>query len=204
MVFSLEETWFAVGANFGNYFEKGTDSGDFYVGSLVINLSVYEFYNQRNIGMFSNCGVLFPVINTIENNYNRGVQGDFIIGPGFRHNINDKLKLHYGIGLDMHLLFLLARANDDEKSSDQRIGLGIGGDIGLKYDLTDIIYINIGTTLSYNFAAYRWGETTVDNWTNTQKYSSGWADGYTMIGIRPYIVIGFNYYQERGKWGKPK
>jgi hypothetical protein len=71
-------------------------------------------------------------------------------------------------------------------------------------DITDVIYFNLGTTISYDFAGHRWITSTVDNWKNTKMESSGWMTGYSMIGIRPYIAIGFNYYQEKGKWGKPK
>ena len=204
MTFSLEETWLSTGVNFGNYFGNGSDMGNFYVGSPGVNFSGYGFWNKKNMGIFFNYGLLFPVGDSIKNNYKPIVQGDFILGPGFRYNINEKLKLHFGIGLDINLLALLDRTNIDVKASEERIALGLGGDIGLKYDITDVIYFNIGTTLSYNFASHRWGESTLDNWTNTKRESSGWINGYSMIGIRPYIAIGFNYYQEKGKWGKPE
>jgi putative salt-induced outer membrane protein YdiY len=34
----------------------------------------------------------------MENDYKPTAQIDFIFGPGFRYNINEKLKLHFGIG----------------------------------------------------------------------------------------------------------
>jgi hypothetical protein len=202
--FSLEETWLSIGANFGNYFDNGSDSGSFYAGSPGINFGGYGFWNQKNIGMFFNYGLFFPVAETFGNNYKPIVQADFILGPGFRYNINEKLRLHFGIGLDVNLLFLLDRVDKNNKVTDKRIALGIGGDMGLKYDITDVVYIDFGTTLSYNFAGHSKIESTLDNWTNTKMESSGWINRYSMFGIRPYIAIGFNYYQENGKWGKPK
>ncbi|MDR1466713.1 MAG: hypothetical protein LBI40_03745 [Treponema sp.] len=204
MVFSLEETWLSIGVNFGNYFENESDAENFYAGYLGVNFGGYGFWNKRNIGIFFNYGLLFPVVDSIKNNYKPIIQGDFILGPGFRYNINEKLKLHFGIGLDINLLSLLDRTNIDVKTSDERIALGLGGDIGLKYDITDVIYFNIGTALSYNFASYRERKSTLDNWTNTKRESSNWINGYSMVGIRPYIAIGFNYYQEKGKRGKPE
>jgi hypothetical protein len=68
------------------------------------------------------------------------VQGDFILGPGFRYNLSEKLKLHFGIGIDVNLFALLDSTNSDVKSTDNRTALGLGGDIGLKYDITDVIY----------------------------------------------------------------
>jgi hypothetical protein len=200
----LSESWLSIGTNFGSYFDNGSDVGNFYIGSPGINLSGYGFWNKKNIGMFFNYGLLFPVVDN-KNNYEPVVQGDFILGPGFRYNINEKLKLHFGIGIDVNLFALLDRTNIDIKeATDKRIALGLGGDIGLKYDITDVIYLDFGAALSYNFAGHRLVESTVDNWTNTKRETSGWINGYSMIGIRPYIAIGFNYYQEKGKWGKPK
>jgi outer membrane protein W len=148
--------------------------------------------------------LLFPVIDTIESNYNPIVQADFILGPGFRYNINEKLKLRFGIGLNVNYFALLDRIDDDKKFANWRIGLGIGGDIGLKYDLTDAFYLDFGIALDYNFADYRWIESTIDNWTNTKREASGWINNYSVFGIRPYIGIGINLYQEKIHIGKPK
>jgi hypothetical protein len=95
------------------------------------------------------------------------------------------------------------RVNDDKKCKDYRISMGIGGDIGIKYDITNVIYIDFGAALTYNFAGYRTVKSSLDNWTNTKQEHSGWINNYTLFGIRPYIAIGFNYYSENGKWGKP-
>jgi hypothetical protein len=204
VLFPLEETWLSIGANFGNYFESGSDLGNFYMGSPGINVSGYGFSNKKNMGMFFNYGFLFPAANTIAHDVNLILHGNFILGPGFRYNINENLKLHWGIGFDFNVYALLDRVNEDKETRDSRIGLGIGGDIGLKYDITDVIYINFGTTVTYNFANYRGLESTDDNWTNTRQVTSGWINNYALFGIKPYIAIGFNYYQEKGKWGKPE
>jgi hypothetical protein len=213
MVFAQEDTeedrietvWLSVGFNWGNYFDSGTDIGDFYSGSPGINFNTYSFYNQKNIGFFGNIGLMFPVVNTIENGYNPIVHGSYIIGIGFRYKINEKLNLHFGIGPNLEQYYLLNRVNDNIKYTDDRYALGIGGDIGLKYDLTDSIYIDFGTTLSYDFASYRIVESTNDNWTNRKEESRGWISN-SFFGIKPYIAIGFNLYQKTSKvkMGKPK
>jgi hypothetical protein len=212
-VFADEETqetrtetiWFSTGANWGNYFDFGTDLGNFYSGAPGINFSGYGFYDHKNIGFFFNYGLLFPVFNNIDNNYNPTVQGDFILGVAFKHDISERLKLHFGIGPDFNMFYLLDRVNDDVKYTDSRYGFGIGGDIGIKYDLTDSVYINIGTTLSYDFITYRAVESTVDNWVNTKRESDGWITN-SFIGIKPYLSIGMNLYQKTSKIkiGKPK
>jgi hypothetical protein len=96
------------------------------------------------------------------------------------------------------------RTDINHKFRDNRIGLGLGGDIGIKYDITDVIYLDCGITLTYNFANYRSTESTIDNWVNTKQEFSGWTNNFSMVGLKPYIAIGFNYYQEKGKWGKPE
>jgi len=198
MVFSdewrAEERWLSIGANFGNYFEDGSDLGDFHVGSPGLNLSGYSFSNHRNIGFFFNFGVLFPVMNSIESNYNPTIQADFLLGPGFRFNITDRFRLYCGAGLNVNLLTLYDRESVSAEFLNDKISFGIGGDVGVKFDFTNAIFINVGSTVSYNFAAY--------NFVETNKVASGWIDGYSMIGIRPYVGIGFNFYS-RSKWGKP-
>jgi hypothetical protein len=211
VLFSLEEGWLAAGTNFGNYFQNDTALGNFYAGSLGINFSSYGFGNhEKNIGFFFNYALLLPyknplAANTIENNFNQIVSADFILGPGFKYRINEKFTLHYGIGLSFNLFQFLDRVNDNAKSTEQRYGLGIGGDVGLKFDITDIVYLNLGTTLNYNFANYRVAESTTDNWTNTRPDSSGWMNNFSMFGIRPYIAVGVNYFSESvtTQWGKP-
>lgn len=212
VIFSQEETkedrietvWLSLGFNWGNYFDSGTDIGDFYSGSPGINFNSYGFYNQKNIGFFGNIGLMFPAVNSIGNDYNPIIHGSYIIGVGFRHKINEKINLHFGIGPNFDQYYLLNRVNDNIKFTDSRYSLGIGGDIGLKYDLTDSIYIDFGTTVSYSFASYRIVESTSDNWTNTKKELGGWESG-SFFGIKPYIAIGFNLYQKTSKvkMGKP-
>jgi hypothetical protein len=201
--FSLEEGWTSVGATWSNYFDRGSELGNFYMGSPGVNFNAYGLWNQKNIGMFFNCALVFSVVENIENNYKPIVQADYMIGPGFRYDINKSLNLHFGIGLNVNQLCLMDRTDEDTKSIDNRTAYGIGGDIGLKYDLTDVIFIQFGTTLTYNFASYQSVRSTQDNWVNTKKEASRWINNYSLVGIKPYMAIGFNYYQEKVHWGKP-
>jgi hypothetical protein len=201
-----------MGTNFGNYFQRDANLGDFYAGSFGINLSSYGFWNhEKNIGIFTNMGLLLPyknplATNTIGNDFNQVVSGEFLMGPAFRYHINEELKLYYGFGINLSVFNFFNKVSDDDKFWDQRLGIGIGGDVGLKYDIADKFYINIGTTLVYNFLNYRVAESTSDNWTTTRRDSAGWVNNFSMVGIRPYIAFGVNYFSETVKvqWGKPK
>jgi hypothetical protein len=198
-LFAQVETWNSYGFNFGNYFEHGDDLGDIYIGSLGININSYTFLDKKMFGFFYNIGLFFPVAEKAF--YTPIVQADFVLGPSFRYDINEKLKLHLGIGVDINLLSLKNGENTDGKyditeANAFNIGLGIGWDIGLKYDITDTVYINFGATMPVI------GRIIVNI---NHENQTGWnyfVNGYSMIV--PYIAIGFNYYQERGQWGKPK
>jgi hypothetical protein len=199
--FSQEETkgfpfdiWFSTGPAFGNYFMNGNDLESSYTGSPGINLNFYALFGERNIGVFFNYGILFPAVNNTEKNYDPSVQLDFILaGIGFGHNINNNIKLYFGIGPNINMLFLHSGEND-EKNGDYLIGLGIGGNIGFKYKLAKWLSIDVGTTVSYNFAAYRELRDDIDFRRNRYDLEkSGWVDRYSMTGIKPYIAIGFGY-----------
>jgi opacity protein-like surface antigen len=203
-VFSDEETpetkteiaWLSLGTNWGNYFDFGTDLGDFYSGAPGVNFSGYAFGDQKDIiGFFFNYGLLFPVIDNIESGYNPITQGDFIVGVALKYDINERLKLHFGIGPNFNMFYLLDRVNIDNKHADSRYSFGIGGDIGMKYDLTDSIYLDLGTTLSYDFITHRTVESTMDNWVNTKRESGGWIAN-SFIGVKPYLSIGINLSQK--------
>ena len=199
MGFSQDETerfpiniWFSAGPSFGNYFMNGKDLENSYTGSPGVNLNFYALFGEKNMGIFFNYGIMFPVVNSTRENYEPSVQLDFILlGFGFGYDINESLMLHFGIGPNMNMLFL----HSDTNSGDYFIGLGLGGDIGLTFNPIKFLCINVGTTLSYNFSAYREIRNNIDFRNN--KYDiveSGWVNHYSMIGIKPYITIGFNYY----------
>jgi opacity protein-like surface antigen len=197
-LFAQVETWNSYGFNFGNYFEHGDDLGDIYIGSPGINVNSYIFLDKKMFGFFYNIGLFFPVT---ENVYTPIIQADFVLGPSFRYDINEKLKLHLGIGVDINLLLLKNGENtggkhDITEANAFNIGLGIGWDIGLKYDITDTIYINFGTTMPVI------GKVIVNINHENQTNWNYFENGYSMVVH--YIAIGFNYNQERGQWGKPK
>lgn len=84
IAFSLEETCLSIGSNFGNYSDNGSEFGRFQVSSMGINRSGYLFQKEKHIRVFFNYGLLFPVYNTIENNFAPIIQHDIMMGMGFR------------------------------------------------------------------------------------------------------------------------
>jgi hypothetical protein len=187
------DIWFSMGPSFGNYFMNGTNLESNYTGSPGFDLSFYALFGKRNIGLFFNYGILFPVITNTGKNLEPSVQLDFILlGVGFGHNFNEALKFYFGVGPNMNSLFLHSKENA-ETIGDYFIGLGLGGDIGLKFKVANYFNIDVGTTLSYSFAAYREIRNFVDKRRNKYETEySGWEKGYSMISIKPYILFGVN------------
>jgi hypothetical protein len=129
------------------------------------------------------------------------MQIGIIIGPGFRYNFNEKLKLQYGIGLS---LMETAASYSEYIPYYGKIGFsmvafnfGIGGDIGIKYDITDTFYLNVGSIVALDFANH----TSINSSFGDE---SDWAKNYSMFHFRPYICIGFNMYRDSDNLGKPK
>jgi len=200
-VFSQREAedWLSLGFSFGNVFESEDKAKDLYMGLFGIDIDVYSFNNKKNIGLFGNFGYSFHVVN--EDMNEPITRYSFLIGPGFRHDINESLKLYFGAGFNVQILNFNMAGNSQVNN---RITMGIGGDIGIKYDFTDKVYFSIGSKLSFNFLNNRITETTTDNWTTRIIGSDEFVKDYAMLEIRPYIAFGINKYSYViNRLGKP-
>jgi hypothetical protein len=197
---SLEEDWPSIGFGFGNFFENASNMDLKYIGSPGINFNNYSFWNRNFIGMFLHGSASIPVIEN-DNTYDYVFQYNVILGPGFRVGITDKLKLRFGAGLDVMGLF--GEQNKDSVDySISGISWGVGGDVGLKYEITDIFFVNVGFVFSYNFLQYADVNSSSDGKKTWTEVSSDWTKNYSIFGINPYISIGWSYYTE-SKYGKP-
>jgi len=189
------DMWFTTGTAFGNYFFIGTQVENGYIGSPGINLSFYSLFGPQKIGIFFNYGILFPVIYSGEQKFDQSVQLDFILlGFGFGYDINERLKLHLGMGPQLSFFGLINNA-DNTTINDYILGLGIGGDIGMKLSLTKFVCLDFGTTLAYNFAVLNEISTEIkgdDGWRHIKTEISDWKTISSIMGIKPYIAVGFN------------
>jgi len=121
--------WLSAGPTFGNYFMTGSNLESSYTGSPGINLSFYALFGERNIGLFFNYGILFPVIDSTGRNLRTSIQLDFILlGAGFAHVVNESTMLYFGVGPHMNNIFLHSRENAETI-----------GDILLRWDLEEIL-----------------------------------------------------------------
>jgi hypothetical protein len=213
LLFAVQEQWFSTGFGFGNSFEF-SQGETAYIGAPGFNLNYYGFSNTKNIGVFFQWSMLFPkAISGNEEAKGYNLQIDFLVGTGFRYGFTEQLHLYGGIGLTWMFMTASYSRNDPkiagtsldyEKSLSN---LGLGADIGVKYDVTDYFYISIGSTVSCLFISsaslYSFSHPSNDTSIQT-RISNDWVKDYFLMNVKPYIGIGFNSYAEKRSWGKPK
>jgi len=189
-VFSQSESWLHFGFENSNFFERALIKEKIeksYLYSPGINLSLYKFWNNKNIGFFNQFTITSPLIgfqkideDNVDIIY---LHCGFISGLGFKYQLNEKLIFKYGIGLEILTINSLSGID---------INFGIGSDIGIKYNIKDLFFINIGSIFTIDFAQYKIN--TIRRIIFDLDY--GWAKNYSMIGIRPYISCGINIKRE--------
>lgn len=201
-LFALQESWVSYGFGFGNYLDRTAEEGA-YTGMPGFMFGAYRFGERRNVGWFSQWGILFPTISP--ERWDTGYGFDFIAGPGFRAHLGDTVNLHFGVGID----WLFEGSGYTEEATDYsrwRSSVGIGGDMGIKVDLTDNVYIDLGVTGSYFFLGWesRQKSVKIDEQTTTRtKLSGGRIADFLAFGVKPYLCIGFNSYVGKTALGKP-
>jgi hypothetical protein len=220
-VFALSESMLGFGLGLDNSFGSKTVQEETFKNNLVapgIVLDSYVFWSRKNIGLFVNMAFLFPIggqFDTIEfENYKFMYQLNPIIGPGFRFNFTDRLMLKTGFGLNYMQSFGTFRApvfispgfTDTVSYFILAFNFGVGGDIGLKFDFTDNVFLSTGSTIAYNFLCH----TSVSSEYTSVRTRSGWDSDYYMFNIRPYLCIGINswdegsFFNRKGGIGKPR
>ena len=200
-----ENGWTAVGVSWATQREKqGGIDYTAKMSSFCIDIDSYQFQNDSNWGFFMHAALGFPQRGTIESGgtgvsvrlrdyYDTlfGISETF--GFGYKANINENTLFVFGIGPDLKMLIA-----NNKYIGNFSFMLGIGGDIGLKVDLTDLIGIRVGSILAFDFASH----TTI--FLDDEKYSA-WASKYRLFTLQPYICLSFSYnYDENGKrhWSK--
>jgi hypothetical protein len=201
LCFSQNKTgWVNIGLGYDNQWESsGSPEVKAYIGSFAVTLVSYDFKAGRNIGFFLHHTFLFPHTGTLEAD---GIKttGDFssydfimglssILGPGFKFNLNEKIVLNFGIGPDIQTLFATS-----ENVRQLGFILRLSSDIGIKFDITNLIAVSLGSTVSYSFVSYVIGSNTLVG------SISGWAKNYSLVGIKPYVCLSLNrFYDSNNK-----
>ena len=208
-IYAETETWLTFGFQYGNYWEKvdkpeGTAVS--WIGSPGIVLNGYAFWNKNNIGLFIQDSFLFPNKSKVTTNgitITDGIKDfdsrflfQFGIGPGFKYNISDKFKLYFGLGPNISMMTCsvdktvynpLTYLNLRLQIKTRAISIGIIGDTGVKYDISNIFYVAGGLKIGLDFAGHLKIETNIPGVSQSK-----WNSGYLGFHLNPYLGIGFN------------
>lgn len=210
-VFSWEfnssyESWGGIGFKFGNSFEM-SNAGRNFIAASGFNIHAYTFRDNRNLGLAIRGSCLFPVLERgAESNYD--LQMDFFAGWVRRWQLSESFTVYGGLGLQFGYMFAFDyRSNTDTDQSKQVFLFGIASDLGVKYDITDKVYVNLGCLVpwfySNNGTIFSYPEGRVG-----QGYFDSLSEGvlnYMVVSVRPYIGIGINTYSfQREVIGKPR
>jgi hypothetical protein len=199
--------WSSFGLSVGNQWEtSGEEEIKAYMLLFGIDLSSYMFKNDKGIGFWTNTIFSFPSHGTLEYNgiketvdyssYDFIIFMDSYLGPGFKIGFNERILLNYGLGPHIGLGFATS-----ENTRLFSFLLGIGGDIGVKFGITDLLSISLGSKIAYDFLCYTIGSNSFVG------SVSGLAKNYSLIQIKPYICLSLSKYTDsnnKGHWGKMK
>ena len=205
-IFAETESWGTLGFQYGNYwekFDKPEGTAKTWIGSPGIVFNAYAFFNKKNIGLFISDSFLFP--NKSSTTINGATVKDglkdfdfrflfqFGIGPAFKYPISEKLNLHSSVGFHISMLSAsidkmvfnpITYTSVRMKVNMFSLTLGIMGDIGFKYDITDMIYFDIGSKLAFDFAGH------LKMTSNFLPNISQWNSNYFGLHLNLYIGLG--------------
>lgn len=202
---TVTESWLSLGFEYGNFWESATVNNTATkadMRSAGVNLTGYTFWNKKKMGLFVNDSFLFPLKGSATVNGNK-IEGNFsdiydfimliglVTGPGFRFPISEKFIFRFGVGPSF---FMLSGTADESRILG--FNLGIGGDLGFKFDVSEVFFIDFGSKIGADFLSWSIINSPVGD-------TSGAADNYVMFRVQPYISIGLNYYTKEG-FGKPE
>ncbi|GHU61918.1 hypothetical protein FACS189445_4420 [Spirochaetia bacterium] len=170
-----------------------------------MNVDGRFFWNNNNIGLFFHESFTIPAAG--DENYD--FQLSTLIGPAFRVRFTDKLSLQPGLGIAVNGIF----ARYEERNTDylrSMVNFGVGAGLGLKFDITDTVFINCGVNAAWTFL----GLSTVDEMSLGSKAgkTKKMPTEYWTLNASPYISVGINMYSqkqrieipsERPQFGKP-
>jgi hypothetical protein len=217
-LFAIREDWMTIGFEYGKSFESSSDSENSTkstMDSIGITFQGFSFWNGKNIGLFVYDSLQFPqkissttngtttTIDNIGQYYDWISSLSLIIGPGFRYPIDEQTIFYYGFGIAFSQFVAMYETyvGDPYYST---IGyavlaynIGIGGSLGVKFDVSDSFYFTGGCGIICDFKNHTSVSSSFGD-------SSGWASNYSNLQLKPYFALGYNFYQGESGLGKPK
>jgi hypothetical protein len=156
---------------------------------LVFRIHHYLFFNRENTGLFFAGGLMIPPGHAVDDGNLKAyssIIGELTLGFGYRHGITSRLMALGGIGAESgYERIAYDFYNTALMYTDSHYNFGIGGEIALKFDVTNAAHLFIGFHGSYAFARVRLLNPGGED-------ASGWRLG-SIISASPFIGVGFNW-----------
>jgi hypothetical protein len=163
-------------------------------GMLGTSITSFGFWDGRDIGTFALYNTLIPLyvtnLKSASNidSYRSNISHEGAIGVGFRRIFTNRLTFLGGLGIDCVIDTIHIEFENNDKYSTTMLNFGVLGSGGLKFDITNRIFLNIGVHASYLFVTYT---------TNPSEWMLK-----SSIAVNPFIGVGLNLFNY-GHLGKP-
>jgi len=182
------ESWASFNVSYESLFAKGNGMKDLNTSALGLDLSLFQFVNNNPIGFFVHITHPLLLADNLGSGHRVYLLGATAFGPAFMYTINTNLTLQIGLAPEFKFFMI---DNKTAKSSEANIIFGIVTDIGLKYHFTDVMFFNIGSTVSYGYANGREVQSETDEPKTFRQDFNGFVKNFSLVAFAPYIGIGF-------------
>ena len=185
------ETWTSFNISYESLFAKGNDMKSLNTGALGLDLSSFQFINNKPIGYFFQLTMPILLTDNLESGSTVYRLPDYVFGAAFMHKINSNLALYIGLGAEFKFI---AVESDKTKSSERNATYGLATDIGLTYNFTNALFFSIGSKASYAYANDRRATSAIDDSKDSKTFRrdfDGFVRNFSLFSFAPYIGIGY-------------
>ena len=204
LAFAQQEVWISAGYEFGDFVDGYIYQGqeiETVTSSHGMNIASYNFLFNR-FGIFARGSFLSPKktwvwddngMTTIDlSDYSLTFDSGLIFGMVYRLDFTNDFKSYFGLGINWFTTMALFSGAGTASYSRDTNNIGIGGDIGVKVDISDRFFLQIGSILTLDFARHELIETFTG--TSLTHTSSRWHEKYLLFSARPYFAAGLNFF----------
>jgi len=195
-IYSFQENYITIGTGYKQIFCINGDTEPLgnHKGMFSLNLHTYGFWDSIPVGLFASGGIALPLYISKGNNDSGiyyGTFQDVILGTSFKYSLGERFTLLTGLGVafnvDIFNVYLNSIDNHYKRHAVSILNLGIGGEVGLKFNINSKKHLFFGLTTTYTFANYT---DVIESYRNKP---SGWTLESSIIG-NVFIGIGFNKF----------
>ena len=204
LAFAQQQVWIAAGYEFGMFADGYVNQGqeiETVTSSRGMNIASYNFLPNR-FGIFTRGSFLSPKSSWVWNdtgmskidfdNHSIDLDIGLIMGIAYRLDFTDDFCSYFGLGVNWLWASAMYSGTGNISYSKETINIGIGGDIGLKVDVSDRFFLQLGSIITFDFARH----TVIETYTGTSlsNTSRGLNEKYFMLSARPYFSAGLNFF----------